>query len=106
MIEIDTASALAKLNDTWDHEANEVKTYGLRFVSKGGFREIYNARKGVKEPKQQGKTTPNKRGKSQKKFNGLVQIYDDDIKQFRDITFANIIAFRDYNSTKWILVRQ
>ena len=103
--EIDTASALARMNDTYDHDAGEVKTYGIRFISKKGFREIYNARKGVKEPKQQGKASTTNQGKSHKKFNGLVQIYDDDIKQFRDIKFAQIIAFRNYKETTWIPVR-
>lgn len=103
---IDTASALAKMNDTWDHSSDSVKTYGLRFISKNGFREIYNARKAVKEPKQHGKEpADNKRGKSNKKLHGLVQVYDDDTKQFRDIKFAQIVAFRDYKAKQWIPVR-
>lgn len=103
---IDSASALAKMNDTWDSQGDSVKTYGLRFISKNGFREIYNARKAVKEPRQQGKQPANNnRGKSNKKLHGLVQVYDDDTKQFRDIKFAQIIAFRDYRSTRWTAVR-
>lgn len=103
--EIDTASALSKMNDTYDHIEDCVKTYGIRFVSKGGFREIYNARKGVKEPKQESKPNPNNRGKSHKKLNGLVQIYDEDIRQFRDIKYAQIVAFRDHKKKEWIPVR-
>lgn len=106
--EIDTASALSKMNDTYDHVGDQVKTYGLRFNTKNGFREIYNARKGVKEPKQQGKPKSGGeigRGKSHKKLNGLVQVFDDDIKQFRDIKFAQIFAFRDYKKKEWIPVR-
>lgn len=108
LTEIDTASALSKMNDTFDHVGDVVKTYGLRFNTRNGFREIYNARKGVKEPKQQGKKktdTQTSRGKSHKKLNGLVQVFDDDTKQFRDIKFAHIIAFRDYKSKVWIPVR-
>lgn len=99
---IDTASALSKMNDTYDHESNQVKTYGIRFISKAGFREIFNARKAVKEPKQQGKV---RHKSSNKKLNGLVQVYDEDIKEFRDIKFAQIVAFRDYKSKQWIPVR-
>ena len=102
---IDTASALAKMNDTYDMDLDEVKTYGIRFVSKNGFREIYNARKGVKHPKQKGKNKNMGGAKSHKKFNGLVQIFDDDIKQFRDIKFAQIIAFRNYKEKTWIPVK-
>jgi hypothetical protein len=105
ILQIDTASALSKMNDTYDHVREEVKTYGLRFVSKNGFREIYNARKGVKHPKQQSKSDTSKRGKSNKKFNGLVQVFDDDIQQFRDIKFAQIVAFRDYKEKTWIPVK-
>lgn len=101
--EIDTATALAKMNDTYDHVSDVVKTYGLRFNTRKGFREIYNARKGVKEPKQEGKNSG--RGKSHKKFNGLVQVYDDDTSRFRDIKFAQIIAFRDYKEKTWIPVK-
>lgn len=99
---IDTASALSKMNDTYDYDLNEAKTYGLRFISKGGFREIYNARKAVKQPKQQGKE-PHK--SSNKKLNGLVQVFDEDIKEYRDIKYAQIVAFRDYKSKQWIPVR-
>jgi hypothetical protein len=103
---IDTASALRKLDDTWDEINGCVKTYGLRFISKKGFREIYNARKGVKNPQQQYKeAAKGNQGNSHKKFGGLVQIFDDDIKQFRDIKYANIVAFRDYKSKEWIRVR-
>lgn len=102
---IDTASALARMNDTYDHQSEEVKTYGIRFVSKNGFREIYNARKGVKHPKQESKPNPNNRGKSQKKLNGLVQVFDDDIQEFRDIKFAQIIAFRNHKESVWIPVK-
>lgn len=106
MNQIDTASALMKMNDTYDHELDRVKTYGLRFITKKGFREIYNARKGVKEPKHQSKSTPtNNRGRSNKKFSGTVQVYDEDLRQFREPFFSDIIAFRDYNSTTWIPVR-
>jgi len=105
MNQIDTASALAKMNDTWDESASEEKTYGIRFATEKGFREIYNARKSVKFPQQQGKPIENNRGKSNKKFNGLVQVYDNDLKQFRDIFFDCILAFRDYKSTQWTRTR-
>lgn len=101
---IDTATALNLMNDTYDLERDQVKTFGLRFISKGGFREIYNARKGVKHPKQQRAKQTN-RGKSHKKYHGVVQIFDEDIQEFRDIKFAGIVGFRDYNTTEWIRVR-
>jgi hypothetical protein len=102
---IDTASALAKMNDTWDEIQDREKTYGLRFITEKGFREIYNARKGVKFPQQKGKPSAEPRNNSNKKFSGLVQVYDADLKQFRDIFFDCIIAFRDYNDTTWQRVR-
>ena len=106
MTQIDTASALSKMNDTWDEALGEEKTFGIRFVKEGGqFREIYNARKSVKFPQQQGKPIENNRGKSNKKFNGLVQVYDNDLKQFRDIFFDCIVAFRDHKSTQWTQIR-
>lgn len=102
---IDTASALEKMRDTWDESTQQPKTYGLRFVSKNGFREIYNARKAVKNPQQKADGTTGGGQHAHLKFKGLVQVYDDDIKEFRDIKFAQIIAFRDYNSTAWQLVK-
>lgn len=105
MNQIDTASALAKMNDTFDESKEVVKTYGLRFISEKGFREIYNARKGVKHPQQQGKPGTEIRQNSNKKFSGLVQVYDEDLKQFRDIFFDCIIAFRDYQTDQWIKTR-
>jgi hypothetical protein len=105
MNQIDTASALARLNDTWDESLSVEKTYGLRFITEKGFREIYNARKGVKFAQQKGKPNDTNRGKSNKKFSGLVQVYDNDLKQFRDIFFDCIVAFRDYKDSKWIRIR-
>ena len=102
---IDTASALEKMRDTWDEKTQQPKTYGLRFVSKNGFREIYNARKAVKNPQQRAEGTPTGGQHANLQFKGLVQVYDDDIKEFRDIKFAQIIAFRDHNSTQWIPVK-
>lgn len=98
---IDTASALEKMRDTWDEKTQQPKTYGLRFNTKNGFREIYNARKAVKNPQQKAEGNPGGRNHAHLQFKGLVQVYDDDIKEFRDIKFAQIIAFRDYNSTQW-----
>lgn len=102
MMQIDTASALAKMNDTWDENLQCEKTYGIRFIKDGGvFREIYNARKGVKHAQQQGKTPDKTRAHANLKFSGLVQVYDNDLKQFRDIAFDCILAFRDHNTTTW-----
>ena len=102
---IDTASALEKMRDTWDESTGQPKTYGLRFVSKNGFREIYNARRAVKNPQQRAEGVQSGPKHAHLQFKGLVQVYDDDIKEFRDIKFAQIIAFRDYNSTQWQLVK-
>lgn len=98
---IDTASALSKMNDTWDEKTSQPKTYGLRFCSKNGFREIYNARKGVRHPQQKFEARKSEGGHANLKLNGLVQVFDDDIQQFRDIKYAQIIAFRDHNSSTW-----
>lgn len=107
MNQIDTASALAKMNDTWDHDTDQVKTFGLRFFKEGGvFREIFNARKGVKHPQQKASSpSSGNRGRSHKKLNGLVQVFDDDKREFRDIPYDCIVAFRDYNSDQWIPTR-
>jgi len=106
MQEIDIATALEKMRDTWDEIREEPKTYGLRFVSKNGFREIYNARRGVKNPQQKAKPEGKRtRQHAHLKMRGLVQVFDDDIKQFRDIKFSNIIAFRDYNTKEWIFTK-
>jgi len=102
---IDAASALAKMNDTWDESSSQPKTYGLRFGSKNGFREIYNARKGVKNPQQKYEERKSSAPHTNLKLSGLVQVFDDDIQQFRDIKFAQIIAFRDHNSSSWQLVK-
>jgi hypothetical protein len=98
---IDTASALAKMNDTWDERTSSPKTYGLRFGSQKGFREIYNARKGVRHPQQKREERKTTGNHANLKLSGLVQVFDDDIQQFRDIKFAQIIAFRDHNSSTW-----
>lgn len=99
---IDTASALSKMNDTWDENQGREKTYGLRFLKSGGVGEIYNARKGVKFPQQQAKKSNRSRAHTNLKMSGLVQVYDNDLKQFRDIFFDCIFAFRDHNTTQWI----
>lgn len=106
MDRIDLASALAKMNDTWDENLGIEKTYGLRFIKDGGvFREIYNARKGVRHPQQKSKPSNKTRAHANLKFSGLVQVFDNDIKEFRDIAFDSIVAFRDYKSTKWQAVK-
>lgn len=105
MGEIDLVSALQKISsDTYDEALGCAKTYGLRFISGDGFREYYNVRKNVKEPRHQEKKNSDNRGKSNKKMFGLVPVYDEDRKVFRDIKYANILAFRDYKSDKWIRV--
>lgn len=96
---IDTASALEKMKDTWDESKGEVKTYGLLVNTEKGLREFYNARKAVNKPKQKSGKKP--RNNPNLKLEGLVQIFDEDIKKFRTIKFAQIIAFRDYNSKEW-----
>ena len=106
MNQIDTASALSKMDETWDYQLDRVKTFGLRVITQKGFKEYYNARKNVKLPQQQGKEpSATMRGKSNKKLNGTVLIYDQDLNQTRDIFFDNIVAFRDYNSSTWTQVR-
>lgn len=102
---IDTASALSNMNDTWDEKTSQPKTYGLRFGSKNGFREMYNARKGVRHPQQKREERKSTGTHTNLKLSGLVQVFDDDIQEFRDIKFAQIIAFRDHNSSTWQLVK-
>lgn len=103
---IDISSALRMLNDTWDYDKDQVKTYGLRYyVPSGEMHERYNCRKSVKNPKQKAEENISRRGKSDKRFSGVVQIYDNDTSEFRDIPVAQIVYFRPYESKEWIRIK-
>ena len=103
---VDIASALRMMNDTFDYDADKVKTYGLRYYVPSGERhERYNCRKNVKHPKQKYEEQAGRRGKSDKRFAGVVQIFDEDTSEFRDIPVAQIVYFRPYQSKEWLRIK-
>lgn len=96
-------------NEGWDWDRDEPKTYGLKYVtSKGLIRTRYNCRKNVKNIhtlKQKRDTTHSNRHNYDRAIKGLVQIYDEDTQEYRDISAANIIYFRNHGESRWLRIK-
>jgi hypothetical protein len=103
---IDIATALRMMNDTYDYDKDQVKTYGLKYYVPSGERhERFNCRKNVRHPKQRADESLTRRGKSDKRFAGVVQIFDHDTSEIRDIPVSQIVYFRMYQSTQWLKIK-
>jgi hypothetical protein len=104
---IDIGSVLNKFDDTYDEKKNEVKSYGIQFITDEGRVRTMHCRKGVKAPKQQLTEGGNQeRGKFRfnLKRNGTIMLHDIDINKTRTPKVAAIFAFRDHKSTNWLKV--
>ncbi len=102
-MQTDIASCLKRLNVTYDDRTNEVMQYGLRVLTKTGeVREIHG-RKNVKSPKQGLSGALEPRGKMlyNLNYNGLVQMWDEELHDYRAIKAACILQFRDHKSKVW-----
>lgn len=100
---IDIGTVLNKLDIATSDDSEKVKTFGIRFVTRDGrVREIYDARKNVKLPRESGEGS-SKRGKSHYnlKFHGTVKLYDENTEEYRDVKKAHMIQFREHNTTFW-----
>ena len=102
MGQIDIASVMRKLDDTYDERTNEVKCYGLRFITRKGEKHEVICRKNVKSPKQE-TTGSDPRGKVMfnLQMHGVVMV--EDMANGHPITpkVAMIYGFRDYKSNMW-----
>ncbi len=102
-MQIDIATCLKRLNTTYDDRTNEVMQYGLKVLTKQGVVRELHGRKNVKSPKQGLKKELEPRGKMlfNLNYHGLVQMWDEEIKDYRAIKAACILQFQDHNSKVW-----
>lgn len=107
MSEIDIGTVLRKFDDTVDLVTNEVKSYGIRFITSDGRLRTMIARKNVKAPRLQLERPHDERGKF--KFNlkraGVMLLHDLKLDEPRSVKVACITHFRDYGDNKWHRVR-
>lgn len=107
MSEIDIGTVLRKFDDTVDLVTNEVKSYGIRFITSDGRLRTMIARKNVKAPRLQLERPHDERGKF--KFNlkraGVMLLHDLKLDEPRSVKVACITHFRDYRDNKWHRVR-
>ncbi len=99
---IDIAQLLSKLDNTYDEQTHEVKSYGLRFITRKGEQREVICRKNVKSPKQQ-TAGKDERGKVMfnLKRNGVLMVQD--LSNGHPVTpkVAMIYGFRDFKSDVW-----
>lgn len=104
MDQIGIENVLLKLNDTVDRETSSVKTYGLRFLSAEGKREIH-CRKYTKMPK----AALNDQDRRGRQFYNLQQsgallLEDIEAGHPKSVKASMIYGFRDYQSSNWLNV--
>lgn len=100
-IMIDIASVLRKLDDTYDEGTQEVKEYGLRFITSDGRLRTMVCRKNEKNPGK-GSRKPTRLPHYNLKRSGTMLVTE--ASHPRAIKPATICAFRDYKTTAWIPV--
>lgn len=98
---IDIASVLRKLDDTYDEGTQEVKEYGLRFITADGRLRTMVCRKNVKNPGR-GSKKPTRSASFNLKRAGTMLVTEG--SQPRHVKPATICGFRDHNSTVWLPV--
>lgn len=104
MEQIGIESVLMKLNDTVDRETSAVKTFGIRFLSADGQREMH-CRKFTKMPKAT-LTDHDRRGRQYYNLqeSGTLLLEDVEAGHPKSVKAAMIYGFRDYQSSKWLNV--
>lgn len=105
---IDIGTVLNKFNDTYDEQSNQVKNYGIRFItSDGRYRTMDKSRKNIKSPKQKLATALQKRAKGlfNLQAHGTILLHDLSIAAARTVKVAAICEFKDFGSSTWLRVR-
>lgn len=102
---IDIGTVLNKINDTIDEATQDVKVFGLRFITVKGETREWIVRKNVKAPHQQPKSRDPK-GKEQFHLqrHGVMMVNIDGTDKIRTIKPAMIYGFRDYKESYWLNV--
>ena len=102
---IDIATVLSKLDDTFDENTHEVKSYGLRFITRKGEKHEVICRKNVKSPKQT-QQGADERGKVMFNLQRTGVVMVQDMNNGHPITpkVAMIYGFRDHRSNNWVNV--
>ena len=100
---LDIATCLKRLNTTYDDRTGEVMQYGLKVLTKSGVVRELHGRKNVKAPKQGLKGDLQPRGKMlfNLNYHGLVQMWDEEIQDYRAIKAACILQFKDHKAKIW-----
>jgi hypothetical protein len=107
MQSVDIGTVLNKFDDTYDEQSQQVKVYGIRFVTEDGRIRTMRCRKGVRSPKQQltsGGNQPRGKFRFNLKYHGAILLHDMDIDQARSPKVAMIFAFKDFGSDTWLNV--
>lgn len=102
---IDIGTVLNKVNDTYDEQSMEVKTFGIKFLNKDGDQRELTIRKNVKNPLQKQRSRDAK-GKEQVHLqrNGVILVQAEGEDHPRMIKTAMIYGFRDFKSATWLNV--
>jgi hypothetical protein len=104
MEHISIENVLVKLGDTVDSENLTVKTYGIRFLSAEGKREVI-CRKYTRTPKAQvSGQDPKGKHSFHLQLNGVVMLQFDGDDHPKYVYPAMIYGFQDYKSSKWLNV--
>jgi hypothetical protein len=103
--DIDIATVLKKIDDTYDEQTHEEKFYGLAFIDAHGNKHWVEVRKNVISPRQK-RLSKNPRGKSEFNYQrrGIVQVRQRDASHPITPKACMIFQFKDFKSTTWLNV--
>lgn len=105
---IDIGSVLNHFDDMVDELNQEVKEYGLRFITSDGRLRTMRCRKNVRSPKMQLRAPLQAKGKAMfnLKKHGTMLLSDLDTEDgLRTVKVATICHFKNHQSTEWNRVR-
>jgi len=102
---IDIATALKKLNDTYDEESQDVKQYGVRFIDRNGNVKEFEVQKQVKSPRLH-QQAQDARGKAMMNLqrNGVIMLKAVHADHPLTPKVCMIFGFRDHQATEWLRV--
>jgi len=102
MESIGIEDVLTKFSDTYDREDSEIKTFGIKFLTKDdGAREL-QVRKYTRGPRQSVSGSTD-RGKASHnlQMHGNIMCHDVQNDRIIEVKAAMIYSFQDYKSTNW-----
>ena len=103
---IDIRAVLAKIDQLTDDRTNEIRTFGVRFLTAKGVSELIDCRKQVAETRRKASGEFPSKGKMNynRKRNGTI-LLEAPGKPYRSVLVSTIFEFKDFLDTRWIRVR-